>query len=66
MQVGLQGDARAALRKMITAAEPTAPRTEWLTIVQHLVQEWRAEVAPLATSNATPIRPERLDRKSVV
>jgi thiamine pyrophosphate-dependent acetolactate synthase large subunit-like protein len=57
IQVGLQGDARASLRKMIAAAEPPAPRTEWLTIVRHLVQEWRAEVVPLANSNASPIRP---------
>jgi acetolactate synthase-1/2/3 large subunit len=60
IQVGLQGDARATLRKMLTVAEPGETRAEWLTIVQHLVQEWRAEVAPLATSNAAPIRPERL------
>jgi acetolactate synthase-1/2/3 large subunit len=60
LQVGLQGDARAALRKMIKAAEALEPRTEWLNVVQHLVQEWRAEVAPLATSDASPIRPERL------
>jgi acetolactate synthase-1/2/3 large subunit len=60
IQVGLQGDARAALRKMLEVAETSGPRTEWLTIVQHLVQEWRAEVAPLANSDALPMRPERL------
>src|SRR5207237_2782381 len=59
IQVGLQGDAKAALRKMLAAAEPSGSRTEWLTIVQHLVQEWRAEVAPLAHSDASPIRTER-------
>ena len=45
---------------MFEVAEPSGPRTEWLTIVQHLVQEGRAEVAPLANSDAAPIRPERL------
>lgn len=60
IQVGLQGDAKASLRKMIEAADPIEPRTEWLNMVQHLVQEWRSEVAPLATSDASPIRPERL------
>jgi acetolactate synthase-1/2/3 large subunit len=60
IQVGLQGDARAALRKMLEVAEPSGPRAEWHTVVQHLVQEWRAEVAPLANSDASPIRPERL------
>ena len=60
IQVGLQGDARAALRRMLEVAEPSGPRSEWLTVVRHLVQEWRAEVAPLANSDASPIRPERL------
>jgi acetolactate synthase I/II/III large subunit len=60
IQVGLQGDAKAALRKMLEIAEPSAPRTEWLARVQQLVHAWREEVAPLAHSDASPIRPERL------
>jgi acetolactate synthase-1/2/3 large subunit len=60
IQAGLQGDAKAALRKMIEAAEASAPRTEWLGRVQQLVHAWREEVAPLAHSDASPIRPERL------
>jgi acetolactate synthase-1/2/3 large subunit len=60
IQVGLQGDAKAALRKMLEAAEPSGPRSEWLARVQQLVHAWREEVAPLAYSDAAPIRPERL------
>ncbi|MFN8533986.1 MAG: thiamine pyrophosphate-binding protein [Dehalococcoidia bacterium] len=60
IEVGLQGDARATLRRMIELAEPHEPRDEWLGTVQKLVANWRAEVAPLAQSNAVPIRPERL------
>jgi acetolactate synthase-1/2/3 large subunit len=60
IQAGLQGDAKAALRKMLEAAEASAPRTEWLGRVQQLVHAWREEVAPLAHSDASPIRPERL------
>jgi acetolactate synthase-1/2/3 large subunit len=60
IQAGLQGDAKAALRRMIEAAEPSAPRVEWLARVQELVHAWREEVAPLAHSDASPIRPERL------
>jgi acetolactate synthase-1/2/3 large subunit len=60
IQVGLQGDAKAALRKMIEAAEPSAPRNEWLARVQELVHAWREEVAPLAHADTSPIRPERL------
>src|SRR5437868_1407099 len=31
IQVGLQGDSKAALRKMLAAAEPSGARPEWLT-----------------------------------
>lgn len=60
IQVGLHGDARATLRKMLGVAKAGEPRAEWIGRVQSLVREWRAEVAPLAHSDATPIRPERL------
>jgi acetolactate synthase-1/2/3 large subunit len=60
IQAGLQGDAKAALRKMLEVAQVSAPRTEWLGRVQQLVHAWREEVAPLAHSDASPIRPERL------
>jgi acetolactate synthase-1/2/3 large subunit len=59
-KVALLGDARSTLRRLIEALEPLGPRTEWVHRAQHLVREWRAEVAPLANSDAAPIRPERL------
>jgi acetolactate synthase-1/2/3 large subunit len=59
-KVALLGDARSTLRRLIEALEPLGPRTEWVHRAQHLVQEWRTEVAPLANSDAAPIRPERL------
>ena len=60
IQVGLQGDARASLRKLIEHLEPIGSRGEWVGRAQELVREWRDEVAPLANSDASPIRPERL------
>ena len=60
IQVGLQGDARASLRKLIEHLEPIGSRGEWVGRAQDLVREWREEVAPLANSDASPIRPERL------
>ena len=60
IQVGLQGDARASLRKLIEHLEPIGSRDEWVGRAQELVREWRDEVAPLANSDASPIRPERL------
>lgn len=58
--LGLQGDAKTSLRRMIEHAETLPPRTAWLGRVQTLVRDWRARVAPLVNSDATPIRPERL------
>ena len=62
-QVSLQGDARASLRRLIEALEPIGPRREWVSLAQQLVRDWRAEVSPLAHSDAVPIRPERLCRE---
>ncbi|MBM3942248.1 MAG: thiamine pyrophosphate-binding protein [SAR202 cluster bacterium] len=58
--VAVQGDARATLRRLIEVLEPMGGNREWLNRTQQLVREWRAEVAPHTTSNAVPIRPERL------
>ena len=60
IQVGLQGDARASLRKLIENMEPLGPRTEWVTRSQQLVKDWRDEVAPHVNSDGSPVRPERL------
>jgi acetolactate synthase-1/2/3 large subunit len=58
--VSLLGDAKVTLRKLIEAAKPMEPRTGWVRRVQQLVNDWRAEVAPLRDSDAVPMRPERL------
>ena len=60
IQVGLQGDAKASLRKLIENMEPLGPRAEWVNRAQQLVKDWRDEVAPQVNSNGSPIRPERL------
>lgn len=60
VRVGLVGDARVTLRKLIEAAAPGEPRTAWVERAQHLVREWRAEAAEMLTSEAVPIRPERI------
>ena len=56
----LQGDAKATVGRLIEALEPLGARTEWVSRAQQLVREWREEVAPLANSEAVPMRPERL------
>ena len=58
--VALQGDAKVTVRRLIEALEPMGPRTEWVSRVQQLVGEWRAESEPMLNSDASPIRPERI------
>jgi len=60
VRLGMQGDARATLRKMLEQCETAGPPTEWLDRVQQLIGEWREEVAPLVNSDELPMRPERL------
>ncbi|MCL5027248.1 MAG: thiamine pyrophosphate-binding protein [Chloroflexi bacterium] len=59
-KVGLLGDARATLGRLIDAAQAGPPRTAWVQRTQELVGQWRASVAPLFESDAVPIRPERI------
>ena len=63
--IGLQGDVRASLRKMIDQArevpgEAAGERAEWVKHVRKLVSAWRDKVAPLVNSDELPMRPERL------
>ena len=69
LDVGLQGDVRNTLRRMITAAEAggsaeagaAAPdRSAWVTRVQELVAAWKEQVRGVWESDVEPMRPERL------
>lgn len=62
-KLAMQGDARAALRLMIDASDPAAPRQDWIDRIQQLVREWRDAVAPHVNSDELPMRPERLCRE---
>jgi acetolactate synthase-1/2/3 large subunit len=58
------GDAKVALRKMIDVAERRpASSTDWLRRVAQLVSEWRASEEENLTSDAVPMRPERICRE---
>ncbi|MYI69393.1 MAG: thiamine pyrophosphate-binding protein, partial [Boseongicola sp. SB0673_bin_14] len=60
VEVGLQGDAKATLRRLIDASEAGNGRAEWVARAQRLVQEWRDQIEPRLTSDAVPIIPDRL------
>jgi acetolactate synthase-1/2/3 large subunit len=60
IEIGLHGDAKATLRRLLDAAETPRGRTAWHERVRAVVGEWRAETQPLRTSETLPMRPERL------
>ncbi len=60
VQVGLQGDARNTLRRMIESAPAGAERGGWISRVQELVQAWKEDVGEQWYSDVLPMRPERL------
>jgi acetolactate synthase-1/2/3 large subunit len=57
--VGVCGDARTALRMLLDEL-PERPASPWTARAQDRVAAWREELEPLRTSDAVPIRPERL------
>ena len=63
--VALLGDARVTLGRMIDMAKAgsSESRAAWRKRVQQLVSEWRSEASPMLSSDAVPMRPERLCRE---
>lgn len=58
--IGVVGDAKAALAKLIAALDPRPANEVWLQRTRTLVSMWHDEIEPLCQSDAVPIRPERL------
>jgi len=60
LTLGLQGDARNTLRKMLASATDAPERGAWIEQVQGRVRAWREGVHEHYHSHALPMRPERL------
>jgi acetolactate synthase-1/2/3 large subunit len=58
--IGVVGDAKMALDKLIVALNATSADESWLQRAQLLVGAWRDEIESLRQSDAVPIRPERI------
>jgi acetolactate synthase I/II/III large subunit len=58
--LGICGDARTVLRQMVADAAPGRERQAWIEQVAAYVRDWQAAIRPERTSDAAPIRPERL------
>ena len=62
LEVGVQSDAKNALLEMLKFADDNSAekRLAWVNEIQSYCQEWYDEFRPLLTSDAVPIRPERI------
>jgi len=58
-KVGILGDCKVTLQRMIEVAEPLN-KDAWVKYAQQTLSGWKKEMAPLTESNAVPMRPERL------
>jgi acetolactate synthase-1/2/3 large subunit len=58
--IGVVGDAKVALTKLIAALDTRPANEVWLQRTRTLVSMWHDEIEPLRQSDAVPIRPERL------
>ena len=63
IKVGMQGDVRNTLLKMIEQSDTAEPRTAWINRMQELVQSWKESVSEKVNSDIVPILPERLCRE---
>lgn len=63
--VPIMGDAKVTLRKMIETAQPRSRESAqaWVSHVAEMVAAWRADEEPNLTSDAIPMRPERICRE---
>jgi len=59
----IHADVQTGVRKLLDVVESQPPRSEWLSRVQGFVADYWAENEPFLTSDAVPIRPERICRE---
>ncbi len=62
LEVAILGDARTTLESLslLVPAKEAGKRQDWRSRVKGISDSWRQEFAPLLTSEAVPIRPERI------
>jgi acetolactate synthase I/II/III large subunit len=62
LQAGVNGDAKVTLARMLEHADhaTAAKRKGWIAETRAICKEWYAKYNPMLTSDAAPIRPERM------
>jgi acetolactate synthase I/II/III large subunit len=65
LQAALNGDAKATLARMLEHADRSSGgrRRAWIAEAQTICRDWVAKYAPALSSDAVPIRPERICRE---
>ena len=58
--IGLQGDVKASLAKIISNINQNLNNSEWVNQIKKIVNNWKIEISPLLNSEEIPMRPERL------
>jgi acetolactate synthase-1/2/3 large subunit len=56
----IYGDAKTVLQQMLAVLKPNQERQAWTDTVRGYVRDWHEAITPRVTSDAAPIRPERL------
>jgi acetolactate synthase-1/2/3 large subunit len=61
----VNGDAKVTLARMLAQADraSAAKRKDWIAEAQTICADWRKKYHPVLTSDAVPIRPERLSHE---
>jgi len=62
LKAAVNGDAKVTLSRMLEASDraSAAKRRAWIAEAQAICKEWEAKYAPALSSDALPIRPERI------
>src|SRR5579862_7267827 len=65
LKSALNGDAKVTLARMLEAADraSAAKRRAWVAEAQAVCKDWATKYAPALSSDAVPIRPERICRE---
>ena len=60
LRMGLMGDAKATVRKLLKFVDVKHKKVEWARYAQEIVKKWQDHMNPSRHSGALPIRVERL------
>ena len=63
VEIGLPGDARATLQRLLSSVQPSQRSADWLAQLQHEKANWEAVLRKKADDDGVPMRPQRVARE---